>query len=207
MIRPGAREFLEKMARVFEVVIFTAAMQDYADWVLDALDTGSWISHRLYRQHAVREGPVYLKDLTKLGRELPHMIIVDNVAQNFARQSDNGIHIRSWFDDMEDTALFELGPILEKIRALGYQDLRVGLKEVIGGEGAVEEAERDGEAGGSGASPDRELGEEEDDFEEQIRSLRKMNKLDDSIHEEEKHQEVDINDVFAEVKDLFMNRD
>jgi CTD small phosphatase-like protein 2 len=46
LIRPGAREFLEKMARVFEVVIFTAAMQDYADWVLDALDTGNWISHR-----------------------------------------------------------------------------------------------------------------------------------------------------------------
>ena len=35
LIRPGAREFLESMSKVFEVVIFTAAMQDYADWVLD----------------------------------------------------------------------------------------------------------------------------------------------------------------------------
>ncbi len=35
LIRPGAREFLAEMSKHFEIVIFTAAMQDYADWVLD----------------------------------------------------------------------------------------------------------------------------------------------------------------------------
>jgi CTD small phosphatase-like protein 2 len=49
LIRPGARQFLKDMAECYEIVIFTAAMQDYADWVLDALDTGKAISHRLYR--------------------------------------------------------------------------------------------------------------------------------------------------------------
>lgn len=39
LIRPGAHEFLRQMSQVYEVVIFTAAMQDYADWVLDQLDT------------------------------------------------------------------------------------------------------------------------------------------------------------------------
>ena len=85
LIRPGAREFLERMSKIFEVVIFTAAMQDYADWVIDELDTGNWIKYRCYRQHAVREGPVYVKDLSKLGRDLKRVIIVDNVAQNFKR--------------------------------------------------------------------------------------------------------------------------
>ena len=79
LIRPGAREFLQRMSKWYEVVIFTAAMQDYADWVLDQLDTGKWIEYRLYRQHAVREGPVFLKDLSKLGRDVSKMIIVDNV--------------------------------------------------------------------------------------------------------------------------------
>lgn len=85
LIRPGAREFLEKMSQHYEVVIFTAAMQEYADWVLDILDTGNWISYRLYRQHAVRDGAVFIKDLSRLGRKLSNMIIVDNVAQNFQR--------------------------------------------------------------------------------------------------------------------------
>jgi CTD small phosphatase-like protein 2 len=83
LIRPGARDFLEKMCLEYEIVIFTAALQDYADWVLDQLDTGNWISHRLYRQHTRKESHVYVKDLSLLGRDLARTVIVDNVALNF----------------------------------------------------------------------------------------------------------------------------
>ena len=48
------------MNKYYELVIFTAAMQDYADWVLDNLDTNKIISYRLYRQHAVRNGAVFI---------------------------------------------------------------------------------------------------------------------------------------------------
>ena len=100
------------MSDAYELVIFTCGMQDYADWVLDNLDTECNIDARLYRQHADRDGPLFVKDLTKLGRDLNKVIIVDNLAQNFSRQSENGILIRSWFDDKEDLALKELAPIL-----------------------------------------------------------------------------------------------
>jgi len=33
----------------YELVIFTAAIKDYADWILDRLDPENLISHRLYR--------------------------------------------------------------------------------------------------------------------------------------------------------------
>jgi TFIIF-interacting CTD phosphatase-like protein len=39
-------------------------------------------------------------------------VIVDNVASNFSKQPQNGIEIRSWYEDPEDTALDELGHIL-----------------------------------------------------------------------------------------------
>jgi len=91
------------------------------------------VQHRLYRQHADQTGPVFVKDLSRLGRDLKRTIIVDNVAQNFQRQPENGIHIRSWFDDQEDQALYELGPILQQIADVGYDDLRVGLQDIIGG--------------------------------------------------------------------------
>ena len=58
-------------------------MQDYADWVLDQIDPQKRITSRLYRQHATPHGPVFVKDLSKIGRELGKMIIVDNVAENF----------------------------------------------------------------------------------------------------------------------------
>ena len=111
-IRPYAREFLAQMSHYYELVIFTCGMQDYADWVLDNLDQEGRIDTRLYRQHVDRDGTLFVKDLSKLGRDLKKVIIVDNLAQNFSRQSENGILIRSWFDDKEDMALKELAPIL-----------------------------------------------------------------------------------------------
>ena len=43
-------EFLQQMSKLYEVVIFTAGMQEYADWVLNQLDQdGTLINHRLYR--------------------------------------------------------------------------------------------------------------------------------------------------------------
>jgi CTD small phosphatase-like protein 2 len=112
-IRPGCDKFLEEMSKLYEVCIFTAAMQDYADWVLDQIDKEKRISYRMYRQHASPTGMVFIKDLSKIGRPLNKTIIVDNVAENFTLQPDNGIFIKSWFDDMNDTALLELAPLLK----------------------------------------------------------------------------------------------
>lgn len=54
LIRPDAYQFLQRMHKHYELVIFTAAMQDYADWVIDNLDPvkpklGRLIDFRLYR--------------------------------------------------------------------------------------------------------------------------------------------------------------
>ena len=57
---------------------------------------------------------VFVKDLSRIGRPLNKTIIVDNVAENFSLQPDNGIFIKSWFDDMSDTALLELAPLLKR---------------------------------------------------------------------------------------------
>ena len=48
-LRPFSQEFIKKMHSFFELVIFTAAVKDYADWILDRLDPENLISHRLYR--------------------------------------------------------------------------------------------------------------------------------------------------------------
>lgn len=50
-MRPGTQQFLREMAKHYEIVIFTAATQSYADWVLNEIDPNKYISHRLYRQH------------------------------------------------------------------------------------------------------------------------------------------------------------
>jgi Dullard-like phosphatase family protein len=128
LIRPGCQQFLEDMSKHYEIVIFTAAIQDYADWAIAQFDPHGHIKYRLYRQHALPCGSVYIKDLSRLGRDLRRMIIVDNVPENFQLQQDNGIFITSWFDDVTDTALSELGAILKDIGSRKVRDLREELR-------------------------------------------------------------------------------
>ena len=57
-----------------------------------------------------------MKDLSLLGRDVRRTIIVDNIAENFKYLHPfNGIHIKSWYDDMEDRELDVLLPFLKGI--------------------------------------------------------------------------------------------
>ena len=49
-VRPLCIRFLTDMAKLYEIVIFTAAHQTYANFILDKLDKdGTLIQYRLYR--------------------------------------------------------------------------------------------------------------------------------------------------------------
>jgi TFIIF-interacting CTD phosphatase-like protein len=53
-----------------------------------------------------------VKDLDNLGRDLSKTLIVDNLEDSFQYQMDNGILIKSWYDDMDDDCLVKLLPFL-----------------------------------------------------------------------------------------------
>ena len=71
------------MSQFFEIVIFTAGTEEYANWAIDFLEEQNCISHRLFRQHAVPFKGFYVKDLERLGRDMKKILIVDNLAENF----------------------------------------------------------------------------------------------------------------------------
>jgi hypothetical protein len=68
-----------------------------------------------------------VKDLDRIGRDVRRMIIVDNLKENYCLQKQNGIHIRSWYDDPLDTELYQLVPLLTAIVTEGYDDVREAL--------------------------------------------------------------------------------
>ena len=70
-----------------------------------------------------------MKDLSRIGRDLSKTIIVDNVAENFQLQPDNGIFIKSGFDAMNATALSELAPLLKQIVKKQVPDVRDALRK------------------------------------------------------------------------------
>lgn len=127
LVRPFAREFLVKLRDYFEIVVFTAALKDYADWILDRIDTGNSIRFRLYREHTTFQNGVYLKDLSRLNRDLSKTIIVDNNPDNFQMHPENGIYIKSWYEDPNDMALKHLTNVLIRIADSGEADIRKAL--------------------------------------------------------------------------------
>jgi RNA polymerase II subunit A small phosphatase-like protein len=51
LIRPGVLFFLQKMAQIYELVLYTASMNIYANPLVDTLDQEGLIGLRLYREH------------------------------------------------------------------------------------------------------------------------------------------------------------
>lgn len=115
-VRPFARLFLEIVARLFEVVVFTASSSSYADQVLDTLDPGGrCISRRLYRQHCSEVSGGYVKDMSALGRPLDRVLLVDNSPVSLAMCPDNGVLVSSWTaEQANDRELVDLLLLLQQ---------------------------------------------------------------------------------------------
>ena len=127
-VRPGINKFLDEVGKYYELIVFTTATQDYADELIDAIEEDKiYFEHRFYREHATIINNDFVKDLSRIGRPLDKIIIIDNMPQNFKLQKENGIIIKAfWGEDNSDTALLELIPILVNIAKDGG-DVRKGL--------------------------------------------------------------------------------
>jgi Dullard-like phosphatase family protein len=119
ILRPGLEEFLEEVQKYYEIIVFTSGTKDYADAILSIIEqknNSKYFDGLLYREHTFLMGKKYIKDLSKLGRDLSKTIIVDNLPHSFKLQRENGILINSFYgDNMNDKALFELKRILINI--------------------------------------------------------------------------------------------
>ena len=129
-IRPGAEEFIKELSEYYEIIIFTAALQTYADLVIDGIDPDGLISDRLYRQHTVSVGNANIKNLEKIGRNIKHVIIIDNFMENFSLQPENGLNIIDFEGNEYDEELEYLKEDLIKLIKLNPDDVRGYLKDI-----------------------------------------------------------------------------
>lgn len=89
--RPHVDEFLRKMGELYECVLFTASLAKYADPVADLLDQWGVFKSRLFRESCVFHRGNYVKDLSRLGRELQKVVIIDNSPASYIFHPDNAV--------------------------------------------------------------------------------------------------------------------
>eukprot|EP00571_Detonula_confervacea_P012831 CAMPEP_0172301092 /NCGR_PEP_ID=MMETSP1058-20130122/3045_1 /TAXON_ID=83371 /ORGANISM="Detonula confervacea, Strain CCMP 353" /LENGTH=421 /DNA_ID=CAMNT_0013011089 /DNA_START=109 /DNA_END=1370 /DNA_ORIENTATION=+ len=110
--RPGVDEFLIEMAKHYEIVIYTASLNKYADVLLDLLDPQRVIRTRLFRESCVFYEGNYVKDLCLLNRPLEECIIIDNSPASYMFHPENAIDCGSFIDDVNDVELDQIGNFL-----------------------------------------------------------------------------------------------
>ena len=104
-IRPYLMDCLDRLSKLYEIIVFTAGVQDYADNILNYIDPEKqYIKKRLYRTDCIQTSDgVYVKDLDIfIDRDKENIIIVDNSILSFAFDLDNGVPIQSFFGTEED---------------------------------------------------------------------------------------------------------
>ena len=130
-VRPFVYEFLNELKDYYEIVTFTAGTKDYADNILNLVDSNdNLIKYRLYRHHTTIMGCNVFKDLMRLGRDMSKIIIIDNLKDNFKLQPNNGLFIKTWTSDINDNQLFDLQKILRDIALFNVEDVRPVIEKI-----------------------------------------------------------------------------
>jgi CTD nuclear envelope phosphatase 1 len=82
--RPHCHEFLRKVCKWYNLIVFTASVQEYADPVIDWLERErKYFSGRYYRQHCTYRNGAYIKDLAQVEPDLSRVMILDNSPMSY----------------------------------------------------------------------------------------------------------------------------
>ncbi|XP_075944309.1 CTD small phosphatase-like protein 3 [Anarhichas minor] len=128
ILRPHVKEFLQSMAKTYELFVYTCAKKEYAEKILDILDPQRKLfRHRLYQDDCACVLGHYIKDLGVLGRDLAKTVVLDNAPHTYPYHLMNTIPIKSWSGESEDRELQKLVPYMEKLSAA--EDFREVLKK------------------------------------------------------------------------------
>lgn len=115
-LRPGVRSFLERMNQLFDCTIWSTGQQAYLESLWDYIAIPGytlWGRDHCRRIAAPEGAEPYEKPLRQITEDLTSIVIVDNTPSMFAKCPLNGIPVRTWRGDMNDTELDHLRHYLE----------------------------------------------------------------------------------------------
>lgn len=153
--RPFCDFFLKEISKWFELQIFTASVKEYADPIIDWLesdiadlkapDAPKIFTKRYYRTDCTyRQGVGYIKDLSRFfpkDDDLKNVLILDNSPVSYALHEHNGVMIEGWINDQNDRDLLHLLPMLYSLSLCIDVRFILGLRS---GEKLFENLERYG---------------------------------------------------------------
>ena len=128
--RPYLFQFLSDIKPFCELITFTSASKEYAQPIINEIELkNKYFDYNFFREHSVIYGNDFVKDISRIGRDMKKIIIIDNMKENFRLNQKNGIKIFPFYGDNNDNVLNELKKILILIFRQGYEDLTIALSD------------------------------------------------------------------------------
>ena len=127
-VRPHVNTFLETMYQHYEIAVFTAGIKSYAEGVVAMLDPKrKFISNVYSREDCVKCDYGHVKPISKLGRSLKDVVIVDDCVGMLSFDIDNYVPIIEFQDGRDnDEELLELSDFLIYLK--DFEDIREPVK-------------------------------------------------------------------------------
>eukprot|EP00918_Siedleckia_nematoides_P086138 GHVU01189636.1.p1 GENE.GHVU01189636.1~~GHVU01189636.1.p1 ORF type:complete len:304 (-),score=47.96 GHVU01189636.1:165-1001(-) len=137
--RPGADKFFSELLYYYEIVVWSDDPYPVAEEVCSKW--GVPVVGALHRDQCVKVGETYVKDLSRLGRKLEKVVIVDHDPSAFSLQPENGILLAEFDggdgDDEQDNELEKLAQFLKM--AAQSEDVRDPIRDFSGYDGRLTE--------------------------------------------------------------------
>ncbi|GFR46912.1 hypothetical protein Agub_g8559 [Astrephomene gubernaculifera] len=130
--RAGVQEFLLDLGQYFEIVIYTDEPATYADPILNKLDPHRVVPFRLYRTDTQYKDGKHVRDLSKLNRDLTHVLMVSSKPEAWEFQPENALKLKPWKGEPQDTGLIDLIPFLQFLAMRKVKDVREVVKSYDG---------------------------------------------------------------------------
>ena len=136
--RPGMDDFLERAASKFDLVLFSAGVDQYVNEIRDkCIDPSRKLFSKVFtRSHCEPwlNGAVYLKDVSIVKKPMERIVLVDDLPDSCLYQPHNSILVPSFHHEQvgheKDQILSELGTFLDEVDQ--QADVRPFLKECFG---------------------------------------------------------------------------
>ena len=119
--RPGLFSFLKDIKPFCELITFTSASKEYAQPIINEIELkNKYFDYNFFREHSIIYGNDFVKDISRIGRDMKKIIIIDNMRENFRLNLENGIKIVPFNGNENDRILYELKKLIIMIYKQGY---------------------------------------------------------------------------------------
>lgn len=109
LLRPHASQVLASLAKKYEVVLFSSSHGSYVDAVAKQLDPSGQIFSAIYsRRDCLAVGDTLIKSLVRVGRDPSRVLLIDDNAKSFLRDTDNAVPIIPFVEGGDDIELLTL---------------------------------------------------------------------------------------------------